>query len=325
MPKKNPKRFSNFAFDFKLQTKFAKLEIVQNEEFISPESNAPPLRETVSSNLVPTPDNPPWNGWVALGVWALSIAFIFVFPVIFITPYLVTQNIDISDRARMSEIITNDKTAILLQLLSVIPAHLLTLVVGWAVVTNLKKYSFRQTLGWNWNGFKIWHAFAITAGFFALGIASKFVFPEQENEMDRIIKSSQAAVFLVAFFATFTAPLVEELVYRGILYSALQRRFGVVLAVSFVTLLFAAIHIPQYSQNGVPDYGTIILLLLLSLVLTLIRVRTKNLLPCIVLHMVFNGIQSLLLIIQPYAELPVEKAPDLPQTAGFIIHHLKIF
>jgi membrane protease YdiL (CAAX protease family) len=39
---------------------------------------------------------------------------------------------------------------------------------------------------------------------------------------------------------------------------------------------------------------------LLSLALTLIRARTGNLLPCIVLHTVFNGIQSLLLILQPY-------------------------
>lgn len=298
---------------------------MQNEEFTNLGDNAPPARETVSSSVAPTPDNPPWNGWIALGVWAMSIAFIFIFPVIFITPYFINQNADLSDRARLAEIMTTDKTAILLQLLSVIPAHIFTLLLGWAVVTNLKKYSFRQTLGWDWGGFKIWYAFAITVAFFGLGIAFKFVFPEQENEMDRILKSSQAAVFLVAFFATFTAPLVEELVYRGILYSALQRRFGIILAVAFVTLLFAAIHVPQYSSDNVPDYGTIILLLMLSLVLTLIRVKTKNLLPCIVLHTVFNGIQSVLLIIQPYVELPVEKAPDIPQTAGFIIHHLKIF
>jgi membrane protease YdiL (CAAX protease family) len=302
---------------------------VPNEEIINADYNAPLTSELAAispEKEPPTPDNPPWNGWIAIGVWVMSIAFIFIFPLLFVTPYLISQHVDISDKARLAEIITTDKTAILLQLLSVIPAHLLTLVLGWAVATNLKKYSFRQTLGWDLDGFKIWYAFAITAAFFALGIAFKFIFPEQENEMDKMIKSSQAAVFLVAFFATFTAPLVEELVYRGILYSALQRRFGITLAVAFVTLLFAAIHIPQYSSNNVPDYGTIILLLLLSLVLTLIRVKTKNLLPCIVLHTVFNGIQSVLLLLQPFLDVPHEKtAPNLPETAGLIIHHLKIF
>lgn len=299
---------------------------MQNEDFTNAETNASPAREAIPSNDVPTPDNPPWNGFIAIGVWLLSIFFIFIFPAIFIAPYLIAQNVNLSDKQQLAEMMLSDKTAILLQLLSVFPAHIFTLLVAWLVVTNFKKYSFRQTLGWDWNGFKLWHAFAITIAFFGLGIAFKFVFPEQENEMDKIIKSSQTAVLLVALFATFTAPLVEEVVYRGILYSALQRRFGVVLAVAFVTILFAAIHVPQYSQNGVPDYGAITLLLLLSLVLTVIRVRTKNLLPCIVLHTVFNGIQSVLLVAQSYLPGFDETTPEtIKETAGFIIHHLNIF
>jgi membrane protease YdiL (CAAX protease family) len=301
---------------------------VQNEEFNQPDYNAPLARDlsALPAELSISPNNPPWNGFIAIGVWVMSIAFIFVFPAIFIAPYLFSQKIDFSDKQRLAELMLSDKTAILLQLLSVFPAHFFTLLLAWVVVTNLKKYSFRQTLGWDWGGFKIWHAFAITVAFFGLGIGFKFIFPEQENEMDKIIKSSQAAVLLVALFATFTAPLVEEVVYRGILYSALQRKFGVILAVAFVTLLFAAIHVPQYSQNGVPDYGTITLLLLLSLVLTLIRVKTKNLLPCIVLHTVFNGIQSVLLVAQSFVPGAGETPPPtVPETAAFIIHHLKIF
>ena len=200
----------------------------------------------------------------------------------------------------MTEFLLTDKFSILLQLLSVIPAHIFTLLLAWLIVTKLKTFSFRQTLGWNWGGFEIWHAFAITAFFIILAIALKAVFPEQENELDKILNSSRAAVYLVAFFATFTAPLVEEVVYRGVLYSALQRRVGILAAVLLVTILFAAVHVPQYSSNNVPDYGTIIILLILSLVLTLIRVKTKNLLPCIVLHTVFNGIQSVILILRPF-------------------------
>ncbi|HEY0461107.1 MAG TPA: CPBP family intramembrane glutamic endopeptidase [Pyrinomonadaceae bacterium] len=321
------------------------------------------MPETVSANVAPTPDNPPWNGWIAIGVWVMSILFIFIFPTIFVFPYLISQKIDLADRARLIEVMTTDKTAILLQLLSVFPAHIFTLLFAWVIVTNLKKYPFRQMLGWDWGGFKIWHAFAVTVAFFGLGIGFKFVFPEQENEMDKIVKSSTAATYLVALFATFTAPLVEEVVYRGILYSGLLKSFrtplgvllskfrlfrlvklilvklqlldliekfhtkyAVQLAVVFVTVLFAAIHIPQYSSNNVPDYGTITLLLLLSLVLTLIRVKTKNLLPCIVLHTVFNGIQSVLLVAQSFVPGAGETAPPtVPETAAFIIHHLKIF
>lgn len=299
---------------------------MQNEELYNREFSLPPLKEKVSLPENPTPDNPPWNGWVAIGVWIMSVVFIAIFPIIFLAPYVIKSGTDLSDKAALSAFLLNDKTSILLQLLSVIPAHIFTLLLAWFVATNFKKFSFQQTLGWDWGGFKIWHAFAITIFFFALAIASKAVFPEQENEMDKILKSSQAAVFLVAFFATFTAPLVEEVVYRGILYSALQRKFGIILSVVFVTILFAAVHVPQYSSNNVPDYGTILLLLLLSLVLTLIRVKTKNLLPCIVLHTVFNGIQSVLLISQLYLPSLIENNhQNVQETPALIIQLLKLF
>jgi membrane protease YdiL (CAAX protease family) len=84
-----------------------------------------------------------------------------------------------------------------------------------------------------------------------------------------------------------------------------------------VTLLFAAIHVPQYSKDGVRDYATIVALLMLSLVLTMIRVRTKNLLPCFVLHTVFNGFQAALLVaytlLQPYMNTPAPQ-PEIAPT-----------
>jgi membrane protease YdiL (CAAX protease family) len=121
-------------------------------------------------------------------------------------------------------------------------------------------------------------------------------FPEQENELIRMLQSSRSAVYIVAFVATFTAPIVEEVVYRGVVYSAFQRKFGIAAAFVFVTLLFAIVHVPQYY----PSYSTIFLLFLLSLTLTSIRVKTGNLFPCIVLHTLFNGLQSVMLIIEPY-------------------------
>ena len=118
--------------------------------------------------------------------------------------------------------------------------------------------------------------------------------------MLRILKSSKPALYTIAFLAVFTAPLVEEVVYRGVLYSAFQRSIGTAAAVVLVTLLFALVHVPQYY----PSFSTIFLLTLLSLILTLVRVYTGNLLPCIVLHTIFNAFQSALLIAEPYVNVP---------------------
>jgi len=246
----------------------------------------------------PTPDNPPWNSLVAFGVWLASAVFLIALGNLFLLPYLLKQNLDFANQEAIIEFSTSDPTAVLLQLAATIPAHLLTLVLAWMVVTRFNKFSFRQTLGWEKGGFRWWHYSLILVGIFAVSAIASYFITQQDNDMMRILRSSRAAVFLVAFLATFTAPLVEEVIYRGILYSAFQRTFGVAPAVFIVTLVFAVIHFYQYW--GSPS--TIFLICFLSLVLTLVRVRAKNLYPCIILHTAINGIQSVYLILEPYLD-----------------------
>jgi membrane protease YdiL (CAAX protease family) len=179
--------------------------------------------------------------------------------------------------------------------MAIIPAHILTLVLAWMVVTRMRRFSFRATLGWEKGGFSWWHYCIVLGGFLAVAAAVNIVVPEQENDLIRILQSSRGAIYMVAFVATFTAPIVEEVVYRGILYSAFQRSLGIPAAFLIVTFLFAIVHVPQYY----PSYSTIFLLALLSLTLTAIRVKSNNLLPCIILHTLFNGFQSIFLVLEP--------------------------
>lgn len=290
---------------------------MQNEQLTEPEAAAPFLKEQINtSEINPTPDNPPWNGLAALGVWLASVFFIAVFPFLFLIPYAARQNVDLTDQTKMLEFFRSDSTAIILQLIAVLPAHLFTLILGWAVVTRLRRFSFKQTLGWNWGGFKVWHLVIVSFICYAVGIILIGVFGHQETEFEQILKSSRTAVYLVAFFGTFTAPIVEEVVYRGILYSAFQQHFGRIFSVAFVTLLFAVVHVPQYY----PAYGTIFTILFVSLVLTLIRVRSGNLLPCIVLHTIFNGVQSVLLVFEPYLRnLADQYQNDIPALIRFLM------
>ena len=47
-----------------------------------------------------------------------------------------------------------------------------------------------------------------------------------ETEIDLLINSSFPARITLAFLAAATAPFVEEVIYRGVLYAALERAFG---------------------------------------------------------------------------------------------------
>lgn len=294
---------------------------MQNEELKDTDYNAPLSKELnelaeTSAVIIPvTPNNPPWNSFVAFAFWLVSIALIIFMPVLFILPYAIGQGVNAADSNAIAEFIKNDPTTTLLNLAAVLPAHFLTLLLAWFIVTGNRKFSFRETLGWSWGGFKIWHCLAILGGFFIIAMVVNYYSPEQDNDLSKMLRSSRTAALLVAFIATFTAPLVEEVIYRGVLYSAFQRTFGVPVAVFAITFLFAVVHVPQYY----PSYSTIFLIGLLSLTLTLIRVRTGNLLPCIVLHTVFNGIQSLLLIAEPY--LP-SVPTDVPEQTASIIRFL---
>jgi membrane protease YdiL (CAAX protease family) len=266
----------------------------------------------LSPAYFPTPDNPPWNSIVAGGVWFASVLMIILVPTVVVLPYLISEGQEFSKNEALGEFLQRDATAIILQIVAVIPAHVFTLAIAWVVVTKLGTFSFRETLGWRSGGMVWWHYVALLLTFFAIAAVVGSYFPEQENELTRVLRSSRSAVFLVAFMATFTAPLVEEVVYRGILYSAFRRTIGTGGSVATVTFLFALVHVPQYY----PSYSTIFLLLLLSLVLTLVRVKSGNLLPCIILHTIFNAIQSVVLILEPYMK-PVETLIE-PAATAFI-------
>lgn len=263
-----------------------------------------------------TPNNPPWNSLMAFLIWVASILFILVIPTIGIIVYVMTKGADLTDSNKLSESIQSDPNAILVNIICVIPAHLLTILLAWLVVTQTNKYSFREMLGWKWGGFNVLYLVGIVIGVFIIAaILSNFI-PEKDNDLLKILRSSRMSVYFVAFMATFTAPLVEEVVYRGLMYSAFQRTLGISGAVTLVTLLFALVHVPQYY----PSYSTIIMICLLSLVLTLVRVKSKNLLPCIILHTMFNGIQSIFLIAEPYLK---QLSPEQPHVGTVILQLFK--
>lgn len=246
-----------------------------------------------------SPNNPPWNSFQALLLWIFSISVIFILPMLLIIPYLLKQNVSFSDIESFSKAVM-EPGAILIQIAAIIPAHILTIIAAWFLITKYNKFSFTKMLGWNWAGYNWWQVilfmFGLLAVVFGFAVAMNQIFGQQDNDLLKILRSSRYAVFLVAFMATFSAPLVEEVVYRGVLYSAFQRTFNVPIAVLLVTFVFALVHFPQYWG----DYATLTTLIFLSLILTLIRVKTNSLLLCILLHFLINGIQSILLILQPY-------------------------
>ena len=264
------------------------------------------------------PNNPSWGLGAAFLTWIGSVVLLFVVPILFLIPYAMLR----ADKLAEGQSLLEDKTALFLAVLSTVPVHLLTLALVWVVVTRFGKLPFWRSLGWSWServGF--WTSAGIAIVLLAAGYAfTQFVGGEQ-TELDKLMRSSTATRITLALLAALTAPLVEELVYRGLLYPALQRTVGMFWAVLLVSVLFTLPHVPQYYNN----LAVVTVILVLSLCLTLVRALTGRLLPCFIIHLVFNGIQSVIMLAEPYfqqAVPEVEKAPAVVALAQFVQHLL---
>ncbi|HEX8175934.1 MAG TPA: CPBP family intramembrane glutamic endopeptidase [Pyrinomonadaceae bacterium] len=268
------------------------------------------------TSALPDPDNPPWSLKAAVLTWLGSVGILLavsVFSSVIALLYLLFTYGSNVKGEELTRLITRDKMAVLIQVSGVIPVHLLTLVLVWVVVTGRGKRPFWRSLGWRFNNkLEPMLSVLLAVGLLAFGGVLTKYYGGDPTDIDQIINSSTASRLVLAFLATATAPLVEEIVYRGILYSALQRAIGVAWAVVAVSILFMSVHIAQYYNN----ISVIAAIGVLSLALTLVRAYTKSLLPCFIIHLVFNGLQSLYIIFHPYITAP-EAAPT--QKAGVVI------
>jgi membrane protease YdiL (CAAX protease family) len=91
---------------------------------------------------------------------------------------------------------------------------------------------------------------------------------------------------LFGFAAVVLAPLVEELLFRGVFYTFLKQRGFPRLAVWGTSILFGIIHF---------NLGALIPLIGLALVWTWLYERTRNLLAPITAHVMFNAVNFLML------------------------------
>lgn len=98
--------------------------------------------------------------------------------------------------------------------------------------------------------------------------------------LDAARSSNSGAILLFYLTLGVLAPLCEESLFRGFLYSSLRRRFGVGVSLLVSASLFAAAHL---------DPGAVTPLLCLGLVFGFVFERTKSLVPCMIAHGLWNS------------------------------------
>lgn len=141
-------------------------------------------------------------------------------------------------------------------------------------VEHLKLYRFqkRDLLSW----------LAVLAAFtILLALVSSVLSPESSDFMQRIWDSTDNIILLIIAIV-IVAPIFEETLFRGFLFTGIQQsHLGTGVAIGFTSATWAIIH----TQYGAFD---LISIFILGIVLSASRIASGSLLVPIILHGTFN-------------------------------------
>ena len=271
-----------------------------------PEEHAEPPAVPAAAEVQPTPkpERKEWlTAWIDVGIavaaWIVSVILLALVPVIYALPYMIYRIVKFG--APSPESLLSDKTLIFFSVAGILPTHLLTFVMVWALVSYAGRRPFWKNIDFGWppnssHAMTTLLSVVVAIVLFSLAYVITRAYGERKTDLDLMIESSIYTRFATAFVAVVTAPLVEELIYRGLIYKALEKAAGVAIAIVIVSLLFAGVHVFQYRNN----LAVIAVITLLSITLTVARAVSGKVLPAFIIHLVFNGIQSILIVLAAF-------------------------
>ena len=138
---------------------------------------------------------------------------------------------------------------------------------------------------------KLWRAVGIVLGVYVAfyvfaGIWAQVLNVDEESDLpDELgVDGSTAALVAVLVLVCVAAPVAEEFLFRGLLFTAVRTSAGMLPAAIVTGVVFGSIHI------GSSPVGLLVPLGVLGFGLCLIYAWTRSLYPCVALHAVNNAI-----------------------------------
>lgn len=140
---------------------------------------------------------------------------------------------------------------------------------------------------------------ALVMGGFIVAIivtmTSNLVPPKGELPIQQLLADRTTAI-LFAVMSVAIAPIFEETAFRGYLYPVVARRFGVGAGVVFTGLVFGLLHAAQLSGA----WFQVALLIGVGIIFTLARAVTRTVAASFVLHISYNSLQVLALVLDTH-------------------------
>ena len=164
-------------------------------------------------------------------------------------------------------------------------AYGLWLAAVWALLRS-PAATFWQSVRWTWPDAGPWiylalgPALALAAGLLANLLQAKNI---QNNLMEQLLSDPVGCRLLVLFGVT-GAPLIEELLFRGIMLPVALRSLGIPAALFATSIPFALMHGPMYDWS----WQHLSLLVLVGIAFGLVRIRANSTLASTITHGAYN-------------------------------------
>lgn len=163
---------------------------------------------------------------------------------------------------------------------------LLMLGIVWFFVVYWRRSSFRA-LGFKYYSIlkAIWYTFIslififLFSFIYVLILQRFFGIEAPSSKIEQLISNNNISSNILIVVTAVVAPFCEEIYFRGFLYSAFKKNFGVPLGIFLSSLLFALAHLELYS---------FIPIMVIGVLLAYIFERTRSIFTVIILHSVYN-------------------------------------
>lgn len=167
-----------------------------------------------------------------------------------------------------------------------------TMIFLYVMIRGRTAAPFWPTVGWHTFKNAAPHA-SIAAryvmGGFALalvvGVLGRYVGGSSPLPVEEMFRSRQSVLLLMAL-GILVAPLVEETIFRGVIYPVIAGKFGIAAGVLVTGTLFGLAHAQQLGGA----WGQISLLILVGIILTYIRARAGTVAASYFVHLGYNSI-----------------------------------
>ena len=216
---------------------------------------------------------------VLFSIAALVVVSLVSVGVYLLLGYFLEWDVDLQSASSKASI------AIVIQAL----ASVLVLAFMYTLVRIKHELPFAQVIAWRPIVYRpFFHATAYGAAGVLLAVtvalaSNVMSMPDQPTPFEDLLRDP-SALLLVAGFGVVIAPLVEELIFRGFVFSIFERTHGRLAAVLITAGFFSLIHGPQYDWH----WQILLLLMYVGIVFGAVRAVTKSIVPPTIIHASYN-------------------------------------